>query len=166
MPRRLPLLPLVPLVAAVAGCATLAQLGIRAPVFEEAPGRQAEIRLQPPEPGRGIGGVGVRLWARVSNPNPLGVTLSTLQGTLFLDEVHAAAADLPLGLPLSAGGEATVPIDLSIEFSDLPNLAGVIRRAMNDEPIEYRLDGTVAVEAGRFGTPVFGPMTLLRGTAR
>jgi hypothetical protein len=37
---------------------------------------------------------------------------------------------------------------------------------MNREPVPYRFEGSVGVEAGRLGTPVFGPMTLLRGTIR
>jgi hypothetical protein len=32
--------------------------------------------------------------------------------------------------------------------------------------MEYRLDGTIGVDAGRLGQPVFGPMTLIRGDLR
>ena len=116
--------------------------------------------------GRGYGGVGVRLWTRVTNPNPFGFTLSTLAGTLFLEDARAATVEFPLGLPLAAGRSEVIPIDISISFSELPQLGGVLERAINRRPIQYRLDGTIAVQAGQFGTPVFGPMTLLRGTAR
>ena len=71
-----------------------------------------------------------------------------------------------MGLPLAAGASTTVPIDISIGFSELPQLGGVLERAIRRQPIRYRFDGTIAVQAGRFGTPVFGPMTLLSGTAR
>ena len=57
-----------------------------------------------------------------------------------------------------------IPIDFSISFADLPNLAGVIRRALSQQPVAYRFEGTVGIDAGRFGTPVLGPMTFLRGT--
>lgn len=107
----------------------------------------------------------MRLWTRVSNPNPFGLTLGTLNGTLYLEERRAADAEFPLGLPLSARGETTIPIDLSISFSDLPGLADVVRRAAGREPLAYRLEGTIGVDAGRLGNPVFGPMTLLRGNA-
>lgn len=145
-----------------AGCAGLEQLRalVQAPRFEQAPDHQPEIRLL------GLGGAGVRLWTRVSNPNPFSLTLGTLKGTLYLEEQRAADADFPLGLPLSAGGDTTVPIDLSISFANLPGLADVVRRAANRQPIGFRFDGTIGVDAGRLGQPVFGPMTLLRGNIR
>jgi len=45
----------------------------------------------------------------------------------------------------------------------LPGLADVVRRAARREAVDYRLDGTIGVDAGRLGQPVFGPMTLMRG---
>jgi Late embryogenesis abundant protein len=158
----------VSLAVANPGCTALEQLRglVQPPRFEEAPGRPGEIRLLPPGAGLPVGGAGVRLWARVTNPNAFGFTLGTLRGTLFLEESRSANVDFPLGLPLTAGGETIVPIDLSISFSDLPGLANVIRRAVGREPIAYRLDGTIGVDAGRFGQPVFGPMTLLSGGIR
>ena len=154
------------LASTTAACATLGALGsiVQPPRFEDAPDRPAEIRLLAPSGARPSGGVGIRLWTNVTNPNPFGFTLSTLAGTLFLEDARAASAEFPLGLPLSAGASATVPIDISISFSEIPDLAGPIQRAVGRQPIAYRFDGTVAVEAGRFGTPVFGPMPILRGT--
>ena len=151
-----------------AGCAELNKLAaiVRAPQFQQAPGHQPEIRVLGAGTGLPIGGAGVRLWAKVTNPNPFNLTLGTLRGTLYLEDSHAADVDFPLGLPLSAGGETTIPIDLTVSFSNLPGLAETIRRAMRREPLAYRLDGTIGVDAGRLGQPVFGPMTLLRGDVR
>ncbi len=153
------------LAVTASGCAALGQLRglVQAPRFEEAPDRPAEIRLLGPGSGRPIGGAGVRLWAKVSNPNPFGFTLSTLEGTLFLEDSRAAIADFPLGLPLAARGETVIPLDLSISFSDIPGLATVLERAIGRQPIAYRFEGTIGVDAGRFGMPTFGPMTLMRG---
>jgi len=148
------------LLLALQGCAAgLGQLGalVQPPRFEQIQDRPAEIRLA------GLNGAAVRLWTRVTNPNPFGLTLGTLKGTLFLDESRAADADFPLGLPLGAGAESEIPIDISISFSDLPGLGGVARRILARQSVAYRLDGTIGVEAGRLGQPVFGPMTLLRG---
>ena len=147
-------------------CATLGQLGsfVQAPRFEEARDQPAELRFDPPSPGRGLGGATIRLWTTITNPNPFGFTLSSLDGTLFLDDVRAATTEFPLGLPLSAGARTTIPIDLSIDLSKLPQLAGVLRRAIARQPIAYRFEGTVGVDAGRLGTPVFGPLALLRGS--
>ena len=119
-----------------------------------------------PASGLPLGGAGVRLWARITNPNPFSLTLGRLQGTLFLEDQRAADAAFPLGLPLAALAETTVPIDLSVSFANLPGLADTIRRAINRQPLAYRLDGTIGVDAGRLGQPVFGPMTLLRGNIR
>jgi hypothetical protein len=148
------------LLFALQGCAAgLGQLGalVQPPRFEQIQDRPAEIRMA------GLNGAAVRLWARVTNPNPFGLTLGTLKGTLFLDESRAADADFPLGLPLGANAESEIPIDISISFSDLPGLGGVARRIVARQPVGYRLDGTIGVEAGRLGQPVFGPMTLLSG---
>ena len=156
------------LTVVLAGCSLLGDLGfmVQPPHFEEARDQKAEIRLLGPGVNRPLGGAGVRLWATVTNPNRFGFTLSTLRGSLFLQDGRAAEVDLPLGLPLSAGGTDTFPIDLTLSFSDLPGLADAIRRAVGGQPLDYRLDGTVGVDAGRYGRPEFGPMTLLRGTAR
>jgi hypothetical protein len=144
------------------GCAGLDSLGalgqlVQPPRFEQVPDRPAEIRLQ------GLSGAGIRLWTKVSNPNPFGFRLGTLKGTLYLENSRAANADFPLGLSLGAGSESVIPIDISINFTDLPGLSGVGRRILAREAVPYRLEGTIGVDAGRLGQPVFGPMTLLRG---
>ena len=152
----------------VTGCAALESLRafVQAPKFEEAPGQRAEVRLHGPTMSEPLGGAGIRLWTEVSNPNAFGFTLGTLRGTLNIEGSRAANVDFPLGLPLRAGEQTVVPIDLSISFSDLPGLANVIRRAANREPLAYHLEGTIGVDAGQLGQPVFGPMTLLRGEMR
>jgi hypothetical protein len=149
-------------------CATLGQLAalVQAPRFTEARDQPAEIRLSGPSLNRPLGGATVRLWATVTNPNPFGFTLSTVRGGLFLQDGRAADVDLPLGLPLSAGASTTFPIDFAISFADLPGLVDAIRRAVTGQPLDYRFDGTVGVDAGQLGRPEFGPMTLLRGTVR
>jgi hypothetical protein len=156
------------IVAAAGACAQIGGLGalVQPPRFEQDDAQPAEIRLVSPSLSRPLGGASVRIWTKVTNPNAFGFTLGTLKGTLFLETSRAAEADFPLGLPLGAGHETTIPLDLSISFSDLPGLAGVIRRAASGDPIAYRLDGTIGVDAGRLGQPVFGPMTLLRGDVR
>ena len=153
------------LLVLASGCAALGDLRslIQPPRFEQVPGRRAEIRLLGPSVSQPIGGAGVRLWARVSNPNPFGLTLGTLRGTLHLENARAADVEFPLGLPLRASESSEIPIDLSVSFSDLPGLADVIRRAANRDPLVYRLDGTIGVDAGQLGRPTFGPMTILQG---
>lgn len=153
------------LVLVTTACAALGDLRslVQPPRFSQVPDRQAEIRLLGPSLSQPIGGAGVRLWTRVSNPNPFGLTLGTLRGVLHLENARAADVDFPLGLPLRPSEETEIPIDLSISFSDLPGLADVVRRATNRQPLAYRLEGTIGVDAGQLGQPTFGPMTLLQG---
>jgi hypothetical protein len=148
-------------------CASLEGLRalVQPPVFKQTD-QPAEVRLAGPSVDRPFGGATVRLWTEVTNPNPFGFTLGTLDGTLFLEGTRAAAAAFPLGLPLGAQQRSVVPLELSISFSDLPGLADVVRRASRREPVAFRLDGTIGVDAGRLGQPVFGPMTLVRGDLR
>ena len=152
----------------VSGCGALTTLGrlIQPPTFDQADGQPAEIRIAPPSLGNPLGGAGVTLWLEVTNPNPFGFTLSTLQTTLLLEGSRAATGDFPLGLPLAAGQTTVVPVDLSISFADIPGLAGAVRRAATGQPIDYQLDGTVGIDAGRFGQPTFGPMRLVSGELR
>lgn len=155
-------------VVSAAGCAGLTQLAqlVQPPRFEQADDRPAEIRFVGPSRDMPAGGAGVRIWLEVSNPNAFGFTLSTLSTTLSLEGSRAATGDFPLGLPLTAGQETVVPVDLSISFADLPGLAGALRQIAIGGTVDYQLDGTVGVDAGRFGTPTFGPMRLTSGELR
>jgi hypothetical protein len=147
----------------LSSCATLGQV-IQPPAFEVATDQQAELRLLAPSPAQPLGGAAVRLWTRVSNPNPFGLTLSMLTGQLALEGTHAAQVAFPLGLPLMAGGSSVVPLEISINFADVPNLARVLTRAVTRQQVGYQLTGRVGVNAGVLGQPTFGPITLLTGS--
>ena len=152
----------------MAGCASLEGLRalIQPPRFEQSENRQSEIRLLPVQSGRIAGGATVRIWTDVTNPNPFGFTLSTVQATLLLDDIEAADADFPLGLPLQPRQTETIPFDLTVSFANVPRLATVIRQASSGGGLSYRLEGTIGVDAGRFGQPTFGPLTLVSGDLR
>ena len=147
------------------GCGSLGNLQqiIRPPRFEQAAGQPAEIRLVGPNTTSPLGGAGVRIWLAVTNPNPFGFTLSRVNATLMLEGARAATGDFPLGLPLTAGQQTIVPLDLAISFADVPGLSRTLGRLATGGTAAFQLDGTVGVEAGRFGTPTFGPMTLATG---
>ena len=132
-PRRLLIRAVV--VATVLGlpaCATLGALGLglRPLRFEAARDRPAELRL-------GGGRLGLpdaatlRLWAHVENPNTFGLTLSAIEGAVYLEDTHAASVDFPLGLPLEPGLGQDIPLDISLRLRDLPSLGGVIARAVS-----------------------------------
>jgi hypothetical protein len=152
------------LLAGSSGCATLGALaGVRPPRFESVPGRPAEVHLAGPSRARPFGGATVQLWTRVENPNPFSLTLSTVSGRLLFEDVEAADVDLPLGLPLVAGEAQVIPLEISIGFDNVPRLARVLADSGLGSPLGYRLEGTVGVDAGRLGQPIFGPLTLLEG---
>jgi hypothetical protein len=165
MKRGLALAVVVSVFLTSAGCArlgTLAEL-IQPPRFEEASDRPRELRLLAPSTTMPAGGAVVRVWTRVSNPNRFGFTLDSLGATLAIEGVRAATADLPLGLPLEAGQESVIPIELSVSFLDVPTLADALRRAAPNRAFGYAIDGTVGVDAGRLGRRMFGPMAIARG---
>jgi late embryogenesis abundant protein len=169
MPRysraRIALALLLAVIATTVACGSLGNLQqiIRPPRFEQAPGQPAELRLLGPSARSPLGGAGVRIWLQVSNPNPFGFTLSTIDADLMLEGNHAATGNFPLGLPLNAGQQSVVPLDLSISFADVPALSRTIGRLATGGTAAYQLDGTVGIDAGRFGTPTFGPMMLTTG---
>lgn len=154
--------------AATAACASLGPLAqiVQPPTFRQADNQPAEIRLIAPSLRTPTGGAGVRIWLEVSNPNAFGFTLSTLKATLALQDTRAATGDFPLGLPLGARQQSVVPLDLYIDFADVPGLASVVRQLATRGSIDYQLDGTIGIDAGRLGTPTFGPMLLTRGDLR
>jgi hypothetical protein len=156
---------------ALPGCATLGSLGLglRPLRFEAARDRPAELRLGGGVLGGRLGlpdAATLRLWAHVENPNAFGLTLSAIDGTVYLEDTRAASVDFPLGLPLEPGLGQDIPLDVSLRLSDLPGLGGVLARALGGNPLAYRLEGRFTVDAGALGTPSFGPSTLLRGEVR
>jgi hypothetical protein len=155
----------LPLLAA--GCATLGALATLQPLtIESAPDRPSELRLLMPSVDRPLGGASVRLWARIGNPNAFGLTLARLDGALFLQEIQAAEVDFPFGLPLAAASDTVIPIDINVSFRDAPRLAEILLRGIERSELDYRMDGRMAVDAGRLGQPVFGPMTMLSGSVQ
>ncbi|HUP18410.1 MAG TPA: LEA type 2 family protein [Gemmatimonadota bacterium] len=148
---------------AAAGCATLESLGLSPLRFSEDAGREAEFRLLGPSSDRPYGGAALRIWTRVENPNGFGLTLTDIRGDLFVEDADAFRVDFPLGLPLTALQDTVVPLDVSIGFDDLPRLGQIARAAIFGARLDYRLTGTFGVDAGAYGRPRFGPMTLLEG---
>ncbi|MEX1182089.1 MAG: LEA type 2 family protein [Gemmatimonadota bacterium] len=155
----------IALLATGASCASLGSL-IQPPTFAVADGRSTELRLLGPSTSRPLGGASLRVWTRIGNPNSFGLTLAALAGNIYLENQQAGEVTFPLGLPLLAGGDTIVPLDINISFADVPGLAGVAQQILLQNQVSYRLDGTVTVDAGPFGRPSFGPRTWVRGDTR
>lgn len=152
--------------ATLAGCATLESLGVTPLRFDEAHDRETSLRIVGPSADRPLGGASIRIWAEVENPNGFGLTLTELTGDLMVEDSGAIEVDFPLGLPLAARQDTVIALDISIGFDDLPDLGRAARSAISGEPLGYRLDGSFAVDAGTWGRPRFGPMTLFTGEMR
>ena len=151
----------------VAGAAACASLGlgdvVQAPRISASGTQDARLDYVGPSMSNPLGAARIRLYARVENPNPFGLTLANLAGNLFLQSTQAAQVSLPLGLPMVANGDTIVPIELTIGLDDVEGLVGVVRNALDTGRLDYRLNGTVGVDAGALGQPTFGPMNLVEG---
>ncbi len=138
---------------------------IQAPRFQSVDERGSYLRLLSPSAQMPLGGVSLRMWTRVTNPNAFGVDLAGLTGELFLENSRAAELDLPMGLPLPASADTVVPVDVNVDLADLPQLARVLRDAVGGGSVRYRVEGTVGVSSSTLGYHEFGPATVLSGAA-
>jgi hypothetical protein len=153
------------LAVVLGGCGMLGLGGVvEPPRFEQAPGRNAELVLHGPSQQRPLGSAGIRLWARVENPNAFGFTLAAVEGDLLVEDVRLAGLHFPLGVPLQARRDTIIPLEITVGLNEIPGLANLALRLVTGSAVPYRLDGTVAVEAGPLGQPRFGPSTWLTGT--
>lgn len=151
------------LALSLAACATLGLDRLQPLRFSEVAERPSTVRLLAPDASRPAGGLALRLWTRVENPNPVGLTLSEIDGRFHLEGREGPRATFPLGLPLEAEGDTVVPLDVTVGFEEIPDLAGALRTALARGALDYRLEGSFTLDAGAFGQPRFGPATLLRG---
>ncbi len=149
------------------GCASL-NLGtvVQPPIVSGVEGQDPQLQLRLPSLSRPIGGAAVRLWSKIENPNGFSLTISRLAGDLFIGDGEGFKVDFPLGVALVAAGDAIVPLDVSIDFDDVPGLAEAALAALSSGSLLYRLDAIIAVDAGMLGMPEFGPSTLLQGDLR
>jgi hypothetical protein len=138
---------------------------VEQPRFEPADGH-GTIRFLTPSPANPAGEARVTLWIKVTNINPFDVTLSTLETTLLFGGRRAATGHFPLRLSIGAKQESVVSIDFSIGSADLTAVRGALIDVFIGSAATYQLDGTVGIDAGRFGQSTFGPTTLTVGSVR
>src|SRR5437762_7544221 len=152
MARFVRLIILAAITGAGVACANLGNLQqiIQPPRFEQAAGQPAEIRLLGPGANSPVGGAGVRIWLAVTNPKSVWVHAEHTQ--------HDAYARRQ-----SRRDRRLVPLDLSISFADVPGLSRTLGLLAVGGTAAYQLDGTIGIDAGRFGAPTFGPMRLSTG---
>lgn len=133
---------------------------VQTPKFEM---REAGLlRLNPP----GLAGVApeaiIRVLLTARNPNPIDLGLTEMKFDLFLDGKKVAAGGTP-GFNMKANGvPSNVPVDVTIPIdpSSLQSMFKIVTGAR----VEYRLEGTFAVDAGALGRPRFGPFVIAAGS--
>lgn len=147
---------------ALAGCVPGASPGFGAPSFALRPEATAVERLE-------LGPYGARLVLRtalaVTNPNPVGLRLASLDGGLALRGVPAADVRFVGGVDVPAGGGRELALEVGIP---LPGGAGLVDAAIDllgGAPVAYRVDASVGVEVLGVRT-AFPRTTLLTGELR
>ena len=156
--------PAAVIIASVSACATFQRyLNVQAPTMQVVSDRPSVLTLDPASVISGRPVATVRIWARVTNPNSFGLTLSRLRGDLFLEDREMAELDFPVGLPLPAARDTVIPLDVGFGLPSLSSLGALGEALLRRSAVRYRLDGTVAVDAGALGEPTFGPRTWLQG---
>lgn len=100
-------------------------LGVEAPRLETAPERESVLTLDAASLLTGRPRATLRIWTRITNPNDFALTLSTLRGSVFLEDNEMAEVDLPLGLPLLAARDTVIPIDVGFGMPALSSLGAL-----------------------------------------
>lgn len=163
--RRLSLMAgLVALCVLVAACAPGAVPGVQAPTFQLQSGGSRILRFDPPGV-LGDGGLVMQVTLRTSNPNPVGLRLSSLDGELFLGGVLATRISFLGGVDLPARGSSDLRLEATVPLARIPELLGVLGNAVAGAPLTYQVDAAVGVELLGVATR-FPSLTLARGEVR
>jgi len=143
------------LAACAPGAAVLAP-----PTFQVDSARSGFISIDPP--GIGDGSALFRLALTVSNPNPVSVRLSGLDGTLFLRETRAATTSFRGGIDLPANKSAPLVLDVRVPLGAAPVLLDTIANYVAGNTTSYRFDAAVTIDV--FGAPQrFPAFTVAKG---
>jgi LEA14-like dessication related protein len=85
----------------------------------------------------------------VSNPNPLGLTLSKVTYDLQLNQKEFLKNNLEEGIKVPAKGAAVMGIPVTVRYSDL---FSSLSEALKSDSVAYNLKGTVGVGRSPFPT--------------
>lgn len=151
-------------VVALSACLPGTEPALLAPTFRLAPDASRVVRLDPPG-AFAEGGLVVRVALRATNPNPVGLRLSALEGDLWLGGVPAAVLRFVDGIDLPPRGAADLAVEVSVPLGRLDDLVVPLTDAVAGRPLAYRVDAVVGVEV--LGVPTrFPAVTIARGEVR
>lgn len=142
-------------VACAPGAAVLAP-----PTFTLDAARSGFVTIDPP--GVGDGSALFRLALTVTNPNPVGVRLTGLDGDVYLQGSRAAAVAFRGGIDLPANRTAPLTLDVKVPLGAAPLLLEAVANLVVGQPVQYRVDAAVTTDV--LGAPHrFPAFTLARG---
>jgi hypothetical protein len=157
------LLVLVAIPLVLTACAPGAQPGIAAPTFTVLTNGTGFQSVDPPGVGDGSAVFDVHL--RVHNPNPIALSLATLDGDFYLGDHRAASTSFRRGIDLPASGDGDLTLVVRVPLAQAPALLQTVAGLLTGAATGYRVDATVGVRL--FGAvQSFPRATLVRGTVR
>ncbi|HVE84435.1 MAG TPA: LEA type 2 family protein [Myxococcales bacterium] len=122
---------------AVSGCAALQQLlaaSIQTPTLTFTNATLADVSLA---------SATVNLHYRLDNPNPVGLSLASVEYAFFVEGHQVVAGRPPLGLTIPASGSAEVVLPANVRFADVEP---VIQTFLTRDVAAYRVKGAIGVE--------------------
>lgn len=147
------------LAGGLSGCVPGLQGGlpmVQVPTFKTENLRLSGLEL----PFGGQGAVLLSTDLVVNNPNAFGLSLEQVSIDVILN--GQKVTDLSArDIRIAAGGTSVTPTQVRVPLN-LNGAAELLNIARGGR-VPYRLDGTFTVDAGPFGKPTFGPMTLNQG---
>lgn len=147
------------LLALLTACAPGAAPGIGAPTFRLVPGASGVQRLDLTADGARLV---VRTTLQVTNPNPVGLRLTSLDGALVLRDVPAADVRFVGGVDVPAQGSAELVLDVAVPLPGGLGLVEAARDLVAGAPVPYRIEAALGVDL--FGVrSAFPRTTLLQG---
>lgn len=90
-----------------------------------------------------LGGLSLDTTWQLDNPNPLGLSLSSIEYALFVDGHQVIAGAPPNGLQLPANGSAELRFPANVKFVDL---GGVVETFLTRDRARYRVQGSVGMQ--------------------
>jgi len=124
-------------------CAPGTEAVIAAPTFTVLQSGTGFQYVDPPGVGDGAAVFDVRL--RAHNPNPVGLSLATLDGDFYLGDRRAATTTFRHGIDLPARGSADLTLEVRVPLAQAPALVQSVAGLLTGARTSYRVDATVGV---------------------
>lgn len=157
------LLSLVAIPLVLTACAPGAEPVVATPTFTVVPSGTGFQYVDPPGVGDGAAVFDVHL--RAHNPNPVGLSLATLDGDFYLGDRRAATTTFRHGVDLPARGSSDLTLEVRVPLAQAPALLQTVAGLLTGAATSYRVDATVGARV--FGTVQrFPRATLARGSVR